>query len=226
MATQNVTTQIISHLTAKSLLPTQEWLANFLNVQNLTLPTAAIKQTALFRLLASDIKTSLQSTTASTFPQDVLDAEIQERRLIGPIPVQVLDIEDISRSQWSQIEDIEAVERGETTQGREVIRVLPREQGTSEPEPVVKGGMHKLLLQDAKGVSVYGFEVAAVDGISLNMSIGTKMIFKNILVARGVLLLEPGSTTIVGGKIESLHKTWKEGRKDALKASVGSSAAS
>lgn len=38
--------------------------------------------------------------------------------------VQVLDVEDIGRSRWSQLEDIEAAERGETTKGREIIRVV------------------------------------------------------------------------------------------------------
>jgi hypothetical protein len=38
--------------------------------------------------------------------------------------VQVLDIEDIGTSLWSQIEAIERVERGEAIHGREIVRTI------------------------------------------------------------------------------------------------------
>ena len=192
-----------------------------MSTQKTTIALAALKQTALFRLLASDITSSLQSTATSIFPQDILNAQIQERKLVGPIPVQVLDVEDIGHSRWSQIEAIEAAERGETTKGREIIRVVPTEEGTSDPEAVSANGPHKLLVQDAKGVRMYGFELSKVDGISLSMDIGSKLLLKNVLVTRGVLLLEPGNVTLVGGKIENFHKAWKEGRKAQLKETIG-----
>ena len=46
------------------------------------------------------------------------------------------------------------------------------------------------------------------------------MVLRNVTVARGVLLLEPETTTILGGKIEDLHKVWVEGRKAELKAAI------
>lgn len=49
---------------------------------------------------------------------------------------------------------------------------------------------------------------------------GRKIVLKNVLVARAVLLLEPETTTILGGKIESLHKRWVEGRKAELRAAI------
>ena len=52
------------------------------------------------------------------------------------------------------------------------------------------------------------------------MSIGCKMVLKNALVARGVVLLEPATTVVLGGKMEELHKAWKEGRKAELKAAI------
>ena len=52
------------------------------------------------------------------------------------------------------------------------------------------------------------------------MSMGCKMVLRNVVVARGVVLLEPGTTTVLGGKIEGLHKAWKEGRKAELKAAI------
>jgi len=39
-------------------------------------------------------------------------------------------------------------------------------------------------------------------------------------VARGVVLMDATTTTVLGGKIEGLHKAWKEGRKTELKAAI------
>lgn len=220
----NVASQVLAHLSSKGLTPTQAWLVTFLSTQRPTTPLPAVKQTALFRILASDLAASLQTTVSNTFPPDILNANIQERRLPGHIPVQVIDIEDICRSCWSQVEAIEAAERGETTKGREIIRVVQGEDGLAtdtEATATERGGPHKLLLQDAKGTRVYGFELSAVEGVGMNMSIGAKMLLKNAVVTRGVVMLEPGSATLLGGKVEAAHKAWKEGRKTRLKASVG-----
>jgi RecQ-mediated genome instability protein 1 len=50
-------------------------------------------------------------------------ATSRETRLGREVVVQVLDIEDVSRSRWEEVERLEAVARGEGTRGREVIRV-------------------------------------------------------------------------------------------------------
>lgn len=146
---------------------------------------------------------------------------MKERRLPGPIVCQILDIEDMSRSRWEQIEAIEALERGEGTKGREIIRVVATEDG-SEPNAALTrgGGPHKLLLQDTKGIRAYGIELKGMDGVSLSMSVGSKMLLKSVSLARGVLLLDPATTTLLGGKIEALHKDWKENRKAHLKAAI------
>lgn len=149
------------------------------------------------------------------------DANIKERRLSGSIAVQVLAIEDMSKSRWEQIEAIEALERGEGTKGREIIRVAAAEDDDSAGTAIQKsGGPHKLLLQDAAGKGVYGIELKGLEGVGLGMSIGCKVVLKNTLVARGVVLLEPATVTVLGGKIEELHKAWKEGRKAELKAAI------
>lgn len=127
----------------------------------------------------------------------------------------------MSKSRWEQIEAIEALERGEGTKGREIIRVTATEEDGSAGAGIQKGGgPHKLILQDAAGRRVYGIELRGLEGVRLGMSIGCKMVSKNVLVARGVLLLEPATTTVLGGKIEELHKAWKEGRKVELKAAI------
>ncbi len=127
----------------------------------------------------------------------------------------------MGKSRWEQVEAIEAMERGEGTKGREVIRVVPREDGGSQEPAVTGGGPHKLLMQDAKGTRVYGIELREVQGVGLGMSIGSKYVLKNAIVARGVVLLESGTASCIGGKIENLHKAWKEGRKEELKAAAG-----
>lgn len=141
---------------------------------------------------------------------------------MGPVAVQVLSIEDMSKSRWEQIEAIEAIERGEGTRGREIIRVptAAEEEGANNENIGGGVGTHKLALQDAKGTRVYGIELKRVEGVSLGMSMGCKMVLRNVVVARGVVLLEPGTTTMLGGKIEGLHKAWKEGRKAELKAAI------
>lgn len=136
--------------------------------------------------------------------------------------MQVLSVEDMSKSRWEQIEAIEALERGEGTKGREVIRVAATEEG--EDEHVKRDvGPHKLALQDARGTRIYGIELKGVEGVGLGMSMGCKMVLRNVVVARGVVLLEPGTTTALGGKIEGLHKAWKDGRKTELKAAIEAS---
>ena len=133
--------------------------------------------------------------------------------------MQVLSVEDMSKSRWEQIEAIEALERGEGTKGREIIRVAATDEG--EDENVARGGgPHKLALQDAKGTRIYGIELKGVEGVGLGMNMGCKMVLRNVVVARGVVLLEPGTTTVLGGKIEGLHKAWKDGRKAELKAAI------
>ncbi|MCJ1415110.1 hypothetical protein MMC32_001441 [Xylographa parallela] len=211
-------------LTHKSIVPTPPWLATFLSTQRPATPLTALYQTALFRLLASDITTSLSALAPHTFPPDVHNMDLPSRQLPGPIVVQVLDIEDMSKSRWEQIEAIEALERGEGTKGREVVRVVAAVEGSEDAVAGAKaGGPHKVLLQDARGVRVYGMEVREVEGVGLAMSVGSKMVLRDVRVARGVVLLEPGTVTLLGGKIEALHKGWREGRKARLRAAIEAS---
>ncbi|KAI5204864.1 hypothetical protein E4T39_03327 [Aureobasidium subglaciale] len=216
---------IKSFLDSKGLSATQAWIDSFVNCSRQGLPTPALQKTALFRILASDLTSSIEATSTNTLPPNALNPTVKELRVTDAIPLQVLDIEDTGRSAWSQVEAIEAQERGETTKGREVIRVVPGEEadplrdGTA---PIPKSnGPHKLLLQDAKGTKIYGFEVTDVDGIDLNLGIGAKLILKNMTIARGVILLDPNSTQLLGGKVEVWDKAWRTGRKKSLKSKVG-----
>ncbi|KAI4213399.1 MAG: hypothetical protein LQ351_003899 [Letrouitia transgressa] len=214
--------QVASQLmTTKYLNPTKEWLSAFMATQKSTTPVPALVQTALFRLLASDIQTSLTVDVYTCFPVGIHDPNIKERRLQGSVVVQLLGIEDMSKSRWEQIEAIEALERGEGTKGREIIRVTATEDDNESASLASRGaGPHKLLLQDTQGNRAYAIELQLVQGVGVAMSIGCKFLLKNITIARGVFLLTPASTTILGGKIEALHEAWKTNRKAELKTAI------
>jgi RecQ-mediated genome instability protein 1 len=135
---------------------------------------------------------------------------------------------------------MEMIARGEEMKGREIIRTVTLDEGRGPggmdsgtsggaAGPVAEGdtghgsslGPHRLVLQDANGTKVTAVELTPVDGIGIGKTpIGAKMILKNATVARGMILLEPASTTLLGGKIEVLDKEWKEGRKDKLLAQL------
>jgi RecQ-mediated genome instability protein 1 len=218
---------LTNYLASNDLRPKQEWMQAFIPTVRSITPIIALQKTALFRLLAADITTSVQSSPSTTFSPGIADPAIKDQRLPGPMAVQVLDVEDIGRSRWSQVEALEAQERGETTKGREVVRVLP-EEGTAGPDaPQAAGGQiksagpHKLLLQDAKGTKAYALELRNVQGIDVGMAIGTKLVLKDVSVARGVIMLEPRCVEVLGGKVDAWDRKWREERKKVLKEKAG-----
>lgn len=203
-------------------------MQNFLSTTRPNTPLPALKQTVGFRLLATDITTSLNPPATSVFPSDILKGTTQSRIVTGPVLCQILDIEDIGNSRWSQVEAIEAQERGEMTKGREIVRVVEQENDdpSAAPPPIHSRGPFKLLLQDAKGTKVYAFDLRGIEGLNTNMTIGVKLLLRNVDVRRAVVMLEPGGVQILGGKLEALDKAWKEGRKERLiKAAKGESVA-
>jgi RecQ-mediated genome instability protein 1 len=218
----NIAAELTQHLNARYLYPTAAWLQGFLSTTRPNTPLPAIKQTAHFRLLATDITTSLSQPAASLFPNDVLKGTIQSRIVPGPVVCQVLDVEDIGHSRWSQVESIEAQERGEMTKGREIVRVVEQEnEGTAEAAaPMQSKGPFKLLLQDAKGLKIYAMDLRGIDGLNTNMTMGAKLVLRNVDVRRGVIMLEPNNVQVLGGKLEALDKAWKEGRKERLMAAA------
>lgn len=166
--------------------------------------------------------------------------KVVERKLGWDVVVQVLDIEDTGRSKWGQIEAMEAERKGEGMRGRQVVRVVAAEGGEGVGTTSMQGvgseagagsksnGPFKVVLQDFKGVKVYGFELKTVEKIGFPgsgsgaMSIGAKILLKKgTKVARGMVLLEPGFTTVLGGKIEGMDKLWREGREKSLRDAVG-----
>lgn len=138
--------------------------------------------------------------------------------------LQVLEVYDIGKSKWEQIETIEAVERGEKTKGREIIRDIPSEDGENGKDAFAasirdgkgRNGPHKLLLQDYKDTQIYGMEVSKVPKVGNTMSIGCKIVVRNLVVARGVAMLDGGNTMVLGGEIKELNEKWVGERKKML----------
>ncbi|PVH87859.1 hypothetical protein DL98DRAFT_371321, partial [Cadophora sp. DSE1049] len=127
---------------------------------------------------------------------------------------------------------------GETTKGREVIRVIPAGEGENEPSSAAtqaqnptqhqsndksSRGPFKLLLSDFKGTHIWGFELRKVEKIGLPplMGIGCKVLLRRgTRVARGVVLLEPGMVVVFGGKVDAEDKAWRAGREERLRREV------
>lgn len=239
---------ILSALQAANFpTPSPTFLTSLLSTQRATTPLAALVATTKIRLKNADFSAQPAALASCTpaFPADIGDPTVKERRLASNVPVQVLAVEDVSRSRWEQVEALEALERGEGVRGREVIRVVPdvESEGVGEATQrlpggaaaasaasstpaapglgVGRGGPHKLVLQDVKGGTVFAIELRPVEGVGLDMMIGTKMMLRDVRVARGVVLLVPEGTVVLGGKIDALHQAWVRGRKEELLTAVG-----
>src|SRR6478735_3323042 len=105
--------------------PTSTFLSSLINARSPPSPMNVLVATAKARLLAADLTSSaiISTSAIQSFPPDVDSTNSREKRLPKPVHVQVLDIENLTLSRWEQVEEMEAVARGETTRGREVIRV-------------------------------------------------------------------------------------------------------
>jgi RecQ-mediated genome instability protein 1 len=253
-----------------------DWLNTFLTSRGLTPPPLpALVSTVYFRILASDITTSISpSDTRDLLPPGIDDVNVKERLLQGNVIVQVLDILDVGVSTWSQIEAIERVERGEEIRGREVIRTVNGlDEGDAQAPTIatqpsapttaiatstgttsnttnstarkLSTGPHKLLLQDTNGTRVLAFELDKIPKIAISLSagavfpaamrnqatastslaatddpgmfIGCKILLRaGTVVRRGMVMLTPDKCVVLGGKVESWDKKWKEERKERL----------
>ncbi|KAL2072463.1 hypothetical protein VTL71DRAFT_11806 [Oculimacula yallundae] len=246
MAQQPTLPLLISSLIALSLpKPTPAFLQPILTPpsSNRTPALAALTATAKHRLLSASItqtatSPSILSPLTPSFPPNISDVRVKERLLPDDVFVQVMDIQDLGRSKWEQIESLEAERKGETTKGREIIRVVPAvEEGPSSAStqfPATQNqqnasgdkaskGPFKLLMQDCKGTAVWGFELRKVEKIGMPpvMGIGCKILLRRgAKVARGIVLLEPGKVLVFGGKIEGEDKAWREGREARLRREV------
>lgn len=214
--------------------PSQPWLQALISARDPPPPLPSLVMTAKTRLLASDLTTpgllDPDSVQAVSLPNGITDPALKDTRLSRHVYVQVTDIEDLAKSRWEQVEELEAIERGEQTRGREIIRLPTNgadaeeaQNGTGDgPEPRATGprggaaqsgtataasnkATHRLVLQDCKGQKVYGIELTRIPKIAIgSLNIGEKILLKQgAVVARGSVLLEPATCHILGGKIDA-----------------------
>lgn len=207
--------------------PSQDWLQSLLT-SRVVPPVPALIATAKIKLSRLDLLTpdlfSSDSLPSSYLPPNIAQPGNKETILKGPVVLQVLEIYDIGKSKWEQIEAIEAIERGEKTKGREIIRDIPDPESENAEDAFAasiregKGGNgpHKLLLQDYKGTQMYGMEVGPVAKHGIIMAIGCKVVVRNLAVARGVAMLDANNTTVLGGEIKELNEKWIKERKQML----------
>ncbi|EJP69350.1 RecQ-mediated genome instability protein 1 [Beauveria bassiana] len=243
----DLVSQLRTSLAAQSLPPAStSFLTTLISARTPPPPPASLLATAKARLLACDLTQStggiLDADAMAALPADVGSARAEKRTLPRDVHVQVLDVENLSLSRWEQVEELESVERGERRQGREVIRVTAEEgeeeegdgssratgtqgrgAGGAQQVTAAKNAVHRLVLQDCKGQSVYAVEMKRMDRIGIGKtSIGEKMLLRaGSVVARGSVLLTPDKTVFLGGKVESWHEAWTSGRLARLKAAVG-----
>ena len=246
----DLASQLRTSLAAQSLPPAStSFLTTLIGSRTPPPPIASLLATAKARLLACDLTSSsssssiLDAAAVASFPADIGSARVEERTLPRDVHVQVVDVENLSLSRWEQVEELEAVARGERTRGREVVRVTADDDdgenairaagtqsrgGGATQQPAVaaaaaKNAVHRLVQQDSKGRTVYAVEMKRMDRIGVGKTnIGEKMLLRaGTVVARGSVLLTPDKTVFLGGKVEAWHEAWMNGRLARLKAAVG-----
>ncbi|KXJ90127.1 hypothetical protein Micbo1qcDRAFT_196316 [Microdochium bolleyi] len=220
--------QIRSGLQAQGLPPpSTQWIQGVMPQRRPLPPMPALVATVKARLLAADLTNpSIFEQTVLGFPQNLGNPEIRELKLPCDVLVQVLDIDNLSKSKWEQIEELEAIARGEQTRGREVIR-LPTASAEDDEDPGTQSSTAAPTPagRDCKGQKVFGLEHKRIEKINIGtLNIGEKILLRQgSTVARGNVLLEPSTCVIQGGRVEAWQKGWSEGRLARLREAVGDS---
>lgn len=217
MATTPSLSQLIPLLASQSLpVLHHDFLTAILASSSRSQPIVALVATVKHRLLSSDISghtSPVLATTCPGLPSNLGDRHVKTR---------------------DQIDLLEAERKGETKKGREIIRIVPdveQEPATAATQSLDRPtadqkkekGPFRLILQDSKGKRALAYEIKMTNNIGYpsTMSIGCKLwLRKGCKVARGVLLLEPTTIGIIGGKIETMDREWRIQREDRLRSSL------
>lgn len=136
------------------------------------------------------------------------------------------------------------VSDGEMMENEEAQRPSHGGRQTGNSHTIARGvnkgsnGPHKLLLQDSAGTKAWAFEVGRIDKITIisagprmpgaatqapveGIQIGCKLLLKSgTNTRRGLIMLTPANTTVMGGKVEAWDKKWRESRKNRLQQEV------
>ncbi|KAK4642439.1 hypothetical protein QC761_508850 [Podospora bellae-mahoneyi] len=214
--------------------PSLPFLTRLVQSRNPPPPFPSLLATTRARILSSDITTDILDPSyinSHSLPPEISNPLTKSATLSHDVVVQVLDIINISKSKWEQVEELEAKARGEEKRGREVVR-LPTARGDGEVDQGTQAGTqfqtqqrgegkatHRILFQDPKGGKIYGLELVRVEKLGVGKTnIGEKWLLKKgTSVSRGVVMLEPGRCECLGGKVEVWNRAWNEGRLERLR---------
>ncbi|KAH8555248.1 hypothetical protein BGW37DRAFT_130317 [Umbelopsis sp. PMI_123] len=112
------------------------------------------------------------------------------------IVLQINDVMDIENSAQSLLNTITA-----STPVRQVYHQPP-----TVPNGPVNFPRGTLMLEVTDGYRVItALEAKKIPGLSMNTSLGAKILVKNCRVNRGTLMLEPTSCQVLGGNVPSLY---------------------
>lgn len=226
----DINAQLRASLIAQNLPTPSTAFLNTLNTRNPPPPLASLIASAKARILAADLTSTTIDASLPSLPSGIEDPHTEETKLSRNVHVQVVDVENLSLSRWEQIEELEAIEKGERTRGREVIRVTDEEgdettsQQARNVASAAANAVHRLVMQDRTGKRVYAVELKRMPRVGVGKTnIGEKIMLKaGTVVARGTVLLTPESCVLLGGRVEAWHEKWTEERMKRLKDAVGS----
>lgn len=172
----------------------------------------------LSRLTAPQVRSLY--TDAKLVPsasQNTLADVVQGSATTKPILVQLVDIENVTKSRLSRLDEILGVinpndlrtdKLGNKGARRKIIRDVDVDDHEDSPStaPNYGSGYYKLTLMDYKGGMVFGAELSKLSFLSSSSSLllpiplGSKIIVKpGTPVVRGMLLLKNELTVLVGG---------------------------
>ncbi|EMR10884.1 hypothetical protein PNEG_01030 [Pneumocystis murina B123] len=212
--------KVLKFLESKFLYVHLNWVEETLHQIDVSLNDKQLEQQIIQYLLNSDIKKSL--TFQSCLPADIFDKHNQV--LPGPYCLQIIHVQDIGISIFNQLEYLEQFDESGTIKSYNVIwnnlSDIDDDEILDTDKPASKK-FCKLLLEDSSGLCVWAIEHKPIKHIHIGINLGTKILLKNILVLRGVLILNPSNITFLGGQIFELNKNYfPSGLKNQLKSAL------
>lgn len=212
-------------------LPSVPWLTSLVASRNPPPPLPSLIATAKARLLATDLTTpQLLDPSSPCLPSTVTGGgETREARLPVDVVVQVLDVENLSKSRWEQVEELEAIARGEQRTGRRIVRLparnededgdggqgdiidagpstgpgsnaAQRSQQPQAPAAATAHGTHRLVVQDWRGTQLFAVELKPVPRVGVGVtSLGEKMVLRAGSVVARGTILLEPATCVVLG---------------------------
>ncbi|KAM4057902.1 recQ mediated genome instability protein [Hirsutella rhossiliensis] len=149
--------QLRASLLANSLpAPSTAFLTTLVASRSPPPPLPSLLATAKARLLACDLASPssaalLDPSLLPALPADAADAAAASTKLPRDVHVQVLDVENLSLARWDQIEQLEAVARGERSRGRQVVRVAADADDDDDGANGIRDAAHDAAMTEGDG---------------------------------------------------------------------------